>query len=133
MARASEELLDDLPMFAEFLNERLIRGTLQRLDWEIINGVGTGSHLTGILASSPTVLAKGALSRSDALLTAQSRIRSIGFGTPSGTVMNHTDALLSARLHCVSTRSGGRQGSWPCRCKGAVDQSSSGYGASAAA
>jgi HK97 family phage major capsid protein len=96
LARASEELLSDLPMFSGFVDQRLIQSALQRLDSEIINGNGSGNHLKGILASSPTVLAKGALSRSDALLTALSRVRSIGFGSPSGIVMNHADALALA-------------------------------------
>jgi HK97 family phage major capsid protein len=93
LARASQELWDDFPIFNEFLNEKLARVTLQRLDNEIINGDGTGSHLTGILGSSPTVLAKGALTRANALLTAISRVRSIGFGSPSAIIMNYADAL----------------------------------------
>jgi hypothetical protein len=74
--------------------ERLLESLALRLDIELINGSGLGNHLLGILSSSPTVLSKGALSRNDALITAISRVRSIGGGQADLIIANPADVLL---------------------------------------
>lgn len=93
LARASDELLDDLPVFGKFLDDRLVQSVLLKLDTQIISGNGTSPNLLGLLSAGITSIAKSALSRSTALLTALSRCRSLGLSAPDAIILHPTDSL----------------------------------------
>jgi HK97 family phage major capsid protein len=102
IVRVSEEILDDMPRFSSFVNDRLINSVLLKLDAEVLSGSGTAPHMTGLLNAGITSISKGALSRASALMTAVSRCRSLGQGTPDLVVLNHAD-FLSMQTDLAST------------------------------
>lgn len=103
LAKISDEVFGDFPRIVGFVNERLLESLALRLDIELVNGSGLGNHLKGILSSSPTVLARGAVLRNDILLTAISRVRSIGGGVADLIIANPADVLVWQQEKAVAT------------------------------
>ena len=95
VAKVTDEMWSDFPMLRDYVNTRLRFMVEQTEEDELLNGVGTGNHLTGILQTSgiQTIAVSGSVL--DTIHKAITKIRTpaagVGGYEPDGIVMHPTD------------------------------------------
>lgn len=88
----SDELLEDAPAVASYINGRLIYAVQIEEEDQLLNGSGVGANITGILnASGIQTQALGADTVLDAIYKAITKVRSTGFFEPDGIVIHPND------------------------------------------
>ncbi len=88
----TDEQLEDVEGVAGYLNQRLMFGCRQRLDYQVINGTGVPPLLRGILnVNEIQTQAKGTDPRFDAIHKAMTAVRVTGRAIPGATVLHPTD------------------------------------------
>lgn len=93
----TDEYFDDLPMLAAEINNRLVRRVARTLEYQTLNGAGTGSDLKGLLNVSgiqtiANVTKNDVLAFADAILTATGMIEGNAYGvTADAVVLNRAD------------------------------------------
>lgn len=88
-----DEILDDLSFASSYIDGRLRTFVELKEEDELLNGSGSGSHLTGLMnrASLATAVALGGDTRPDALYKQINAIRTTAFLDPDGIVINPAD------------------------------------------
>lgn len=88
-----DEILDDLSFAASYIDGRLTIFVELREEDELLNGDGTGAHLTGLMnrAGLAPAVALGTDTRFDAIYKQISAIRTTAFIDPDGLVINSAD------------------------------------------
>ena len=91
--KISDEMLQDHPFVASYVNGRLVLFVQIQEEAELLNGNGTAPDLTGLLNRSglTAAQAKGADTGIDAIYKEITKIRVGAFVEPSGIVMHPTD------------------------------------------
>jgi HK97 family phage major capsid protein len=90
--RVTDEQLADVDQVAALLDQRLRFATMQRFDFQILNGDGIGVNLLGILNTSGVqTQAKGADPEPDAIYKAMDKVRVTGRAVPSAVIMHPND------------------------------------------
>lgn len=88
----TDEQLADVAMVRDYLDSRLLRGVLQRLDTQLVSGNGAGNNLTGYLnVSGIQTQAKGADPELDAIHKAITKVEFTGFAIPESVIMHPND------------------------------------------
>jgi HK97 family phage major capsid protein len=91
----TDEMLNDHPAVMSYLNERLPYGVKLVEETQILNGNGTGSNLTGIMATSGIgTYAKGTESgesNANAISKAIAKVQALGFYQADGMVVHPLD------------------------------------------
>jgi HK97 family phage major capsid protein len=101
----TEELLDDVPSFAAYLDLRLVRGVRVVENDQLLNGSGVAPALKGILTRAglaPPVARVDPQTNVDALATQIANIRTATNVQPTGIVM-HPSNWLTTRLMKATT------------------------------
>jgi HK97 family phage major capsid protein len=92
--KVSDELLEDAPAFASYVNSRLGFSVLRSEENQILNGDGTGANMLGILATSGIqTQAKGGDTVPDALRKGIGLVDANTDFTPTGIVMHPADFM----------------------------------------
>lgn len=91
--KGSDEALEDVEFAASYIDGRLRLFVEQKEEDELLNGPGTGAHLTGIMNRSglAPALARGTDSIPDALFKQMTAIRTTAFVDPTAAILSHTD------------------------------------------
>lgn len=90
--RVSDETFDDHPFMRDYVDGRLVDMLKLTEDQQLYDGDGTGSNITGIVATSGIqTQAKGVDSNVDAIFKAITKVRATGNYEPTGIVINPTD------------------------------------------
>jgi HK97 family phage major capsid protein len=88
----TDEEIEDVSRFRDTIDGRLMAMLQQRLEKEIIQGNGSTPNLRGVLAATNLQNQnKGVLSVPDAVLTAMTLVRSVGFSQPTAAIFHPTD------------------------------------------
>jgi HK97 family phage major capsid protein len=93
VAKMSDEMLQDVPYVASFINGRLVLFVQLAEEDQLLNGSGSGANLTGLLNRSglQTAQAVGSDTRVDAIFKEITKIRANAFLEPDGIVVHPTD------------------------------------------
>lgn len=92
--KESDELTEDFPALASVVQNRLLTRLALAEENEVLNGAGTGAHLTGLLQRSgiqTEVAANGGADNLDALYRAMTKVQTATFLTPDFIVLHPTD------------------------------------------
>jgi HK97 family phage major capsid protein len=105
----TNRMLADAPAIRGTINGRLLLGLDQTLESEVLDGAGTGEHLTGILRSGINIQGKGADSAVDALFKGRTQVRVTGRGRPNAYVLHPNDwaAIRLSRDNAATGTLGG--------------------------
>lgn len=96
LAKVTDEMFEDFDAIQSYLQGRMVFGIQRATESELLNGDGTGSHMTGLLHRSgltvtPAVTSAKATDIADGVFAGVTKIRSVAFGEPDAIVMNPTD------------------------------------------
>lgn len=96
LIKVTDEMWDDFPMLRDYINMRLRFMVEQREEDQLLNGLGTGDDITGILNTSGILTqAKGGDTNLDAIHKAITKVRTpasnVGGYEPDGLVIHPTD------------------------------------------
>lgn len=87
---ASEQVLADSPVLAQFIRSRLIYGVRQKLEAELIAGAGGTGQISGLLTEATTFTPTASISSADAIGEAIAELQVNGW-TPGVVVLNPAD------------------------------------------
>lgn len=95
---ASEQVLADSPVLAQFIRSRLIYGVRQKLEAEIITGAGGSGQISGLLTEATTFTPTSGSTSADGIGEAIAELQVTGW-TPGVIVLNPADwqAIRSAK------------------------------------
>lgn len=92
-AKVTDELIQDFPAVASFIDARLRFMVLTTEEAQLLNGNGSGTNLTGLLQTSGIqTQARGSDTQLDALFKGITKVRQNAFAEPSGIIVNPADA-----------------------------------------
>jgi HK97 family phage major capsid protein len=91
-AKVTDELFADYPAMRDYVNERLRLMLALTEENQLLNGLGTGSEITGIAVTSGVQThARATDSDAEGILKGADKVRTIGFLEPDGVVFNPAD------------------------------------------
>jgi HK97 family phage major capsid protein len=67
---ASEQVLADVPVLTQYLNSKLMYGVMEKLEAEVINGVGGSGKISGLITQATTFAASAGSEGPDAIAEA---------------------------------------------------------------